>query len=370
MINSESLIILNAVPGLGPVRIRQLVDRFGSACAVFRQSKNALIEEGGLPADVAEKVANGRHDDFLHQEMDLVRKHCATVITIADEAYPNLLKEITDPPTVLYVYGSGLVESECAVAMVGSRHSSVYGLTVAENFSSQLAQLGIAIVSGLAKGIDTAAHRGALRVGGRTLAVLGCGLTHIYPPENEKLFHRIAENGAVLSEFPMTMPPMPYHFPRRNRIVSGLSLGVVVVEASEKSGALITSRFAMEQGREVFAIPGQIGLLQTRGVHRLIQQGAKLVVSVEDILEELKVPLTASVRRVDGEKAGEIKNGNNLSDEENFIYTHIGVSPVAIDSLMETCRRSLEHIFRVLFHLELKGLIRQMPGCLVVRRKM
>ena len=368
MTESEALIVLNSIPGLGPVRIRRLVDHFGFPSAVFRQNPASLAAAGNFPAEVAEEILHQNGGNFLRQEMELIQKYRVRVMTFLDDDYPALLKQIADPPAVLYLRGSWSKDMECAVAVVGSRHASVYGLTVAEDFAGKLTQLGITIVSGLAKGIDAAAHRGTLRAGGKTVAVMGCGLTHVYPPDHEKLFHQIAESGAVVSEFPMTTPPLPYHFPRRNRIVSGLSLGVVVVEASAKSGALITSRCAMEQGREVFAVPGQVGA-NTQGVHRLIQDGAKLVTSVDDILEEIRVPLTAFVRDGGPPKSSDTKNRIDLSDEENLVYTHIGIAPVNIDSLIEKCGRSLAQLSRILFELELKGLVRQMPGCLVVRSK-
>ena len=249
-----------------------------------------------------------------------------------------------------------------SIAVVGPRLASMYGLSVAEKFSSQLSEAGITIVSGLAKGVDTSAHRGALKAKGKTVAVLGCGLAEMYPPENARLAQEIAQNGAVVSEFPMTMPPIKYNFPQRNRIISGLSLGVIVAEASHKSGALITSRFALEQGREVFAVPGKVDNPNAAGVNNLIKQGAKLIMSVEDVLEELVVhlkPYTMKSVPTEAEAPAALKS---LTEEEREVSLCLGKQPSHIDQIASACGRSMDWLGSKLLSLELKGIVKQLPG--------
>ncbi len=277
------------------------------------------------------------------------------------------MNEIPDAPVVLYYKGSLIPADEAAVAIVGSRRASLYGLSLAEKFARRLAELGIAVISGLARGIDTAAHRGCLQASGRTLAILGCGLMHVYPKENKGLMENIEKQGAVISEFPMRTLAFAYNFPRRNRIISGLSLGVLVVEASLRSGALVTSRCALEQGREVFAIPGQIDHPNTFGTHRLIKEGAKLVNCVEDILEELKLPLESFLFKLkamhsENAVAAAENSPEDLSEEESKIYRAITQQPIYIDELATQWNRSVAEMTGILLTLELKRYVKQLPG--------
>ena len=275
------------------------------------------------------------------------------ILRVHDAGYPSLLKEIATAPAELYLKGS---LPACAyLAVVGSRDASAYGLRIAQRLSRELAEAGFCIVSGLARGIDAAAHRGALEGKGKTVAVLGSGLSELYPPENCRLGEEILEKGgALISEFPPTYPVLPENFPRRNRIISGLSLGVVVVEADEKSGALITANFAMEQGREVFACPGPMDSTLSRGCHRLIQQGAKLVVETADIFEELKIPLVHHFS-----KEPEIPA---LDPKETKLYRQLSDEPLSVDLLAQNCELPVQEVLSTLLQLELKQLVRAYPG--------
>lgn len=286
-------------------------------------------------------------------------KEKVEILRIDGAGYPSLLKEIATPPAELYLKGK-LPTSAC-LAIVGSRRASAYGLRIAERLARELTEAGLCIVSGLARGIDTAAHRGALSGKGETIAVLGNGLSDPYPPENRRLGEEILEKGgALVSEFPMTYPVLPENFPRRNRIISGLSLGVVVVEADEKSGALITANFAAEQGREVFACPGPMDSVLSRGCHRLIQQGAKLVMEAADIFEELKLPLVHQLS-----KESKLPD---LDQKEAKVYQHLSDEPLSIDLLAERSELPVQEALSTLLQLELKQLVRSHPGKRFVRR--
>ena len=278
------LLALNMVEGLGSIKISQLLKHFNKAENIFSVPVKELEHISGIGAKIAGRIKDFNWQD-LDKELELVRKHKIEVVTIADSDYPESLRQIPDPPLVLYFKGKS-DWTGFNFAIVGSRKASLYGLSVAEKFAQQLAALGVVIVSGMARGIDTASHKGALKAKGATLAVLGSGLLNIYPPENESLAEKIAESGAVISEFPLNTPPLRENFPRRNRIVSGLARGVLVVEAAERSGALITADLALDQGKDVFAVPGKVDSPTSLGANHLIKQGAKLVNSIEDILEE------------------------------------------------------------------------------------
>jgi DNA processing protein len=297
----------------------------------------------------------------MDNELKLIKKENVKVITIKDADYPVNLKEIHDPPAVLYVKGELKKEDKLSVAIVGSRRSSNYGRDTAERLARELAQLGITVVSGMARGIDTSAHNGALNSKGRTIAVLGSGLANIYPPENKALVYKIAESGAVISEFPMTMPPLAGNFPRRNRIISGLSLGTVVVEAAQKSGALITARCAYEQNREVFSVPGEAGRDTASGTNQLIKDGAKLVETATDILEELAVPIKDCL----------IKRSKvlpaDLKQEELKILQVLESGPMYVDKIAEESLISISGASSALTVLEIKGLIKRLPGNVFTR---
>ncbi len=369
MTQEQAMIVLNALPGFGSVRIRRLVDYFGSAQAVFKASASALRSSEILSAALIQKIFEFDRDNFLQNEYNLLQQNGTEVITIFDENYPLSLRGIHDPPVVLYVKGSLPADPGLAVGVVGSRNASVYGLNIAQKFSGQLAELGITVVSGLARGVDAAAHRGALRTGGQTLAVVGCGLSHIYPPENKELYFEIEHKGAIVSEFPMAMPPISFNFPARNRIISGLSLAVLVVEASLKSGALITSHFALEQGRDVFAVPGKIDSPNSQGVNQLIKEGAKLVTCFEDIIQELE----PHIRRNSVAAQKSVKNAvdsysrQDFSESEFALVEQLGHEPLYIDDLVSKVGQPHGEVSGILLKLELKKVVKQLPGKYFVR---
>lgn len=295
-------------------------------------------------------------------------------ISINDAEYPENLKTIHGPPKTLYVNGSFKEEDSNAVAIVGSRRASPYGLEMGEKIAYDLALRGITIVSGMARGIDSAAHRGALKAKGRTIAVMGSGHGHIYPPENKKLYEEVALAGAVVTEYEDDMPPLPNNFPARNRIISGLSLGLVVVEAARNSGALITADFALEQGRDVFAVPGKISSLTSEGTHELIKDGARLVQSAEDIMEELKLheikPLEGADRSIRNGKISKKTDAyiyNSLTIDERKIYKLLSDDPLYIDDIVKDSGVSLKTISKVLLNLEFKRLVKELPGKQFVR---
>ena len=277
---------LKSIDGIGNAAFQPLLNCFGSLEAVFSASIATLAAFPDINKKSAEAIVSFNHWDKILNQMDALNKAGVKIITCLDRCYPSRLQHIYDRPAFLYVLGD-LHPDDINIAIVGSRQASTYGKYTTERISRELAQEGVTIISGMARGIDSCAHRGALSAKGRTVAVLGCGLDVVYPPENQKLFAAIAETGALISEYPLGTQPLPYHFPSRNRIISGMSHGVLVVEAGEKSGSLITARLAMEQGREVFAIPGAIDSAFSRGANSLIKQGAKLIDSIDDILEEI-----------------------------------------------------------------------------------
>lgn len=288
-------------------------------------------------------------------------------LTLNSAGYPRLLGEIHGPPELLYVKGTLLEEDEAAVAIVGTRGATPYGLAIAGQLAEELAACGVTVVSGLAEGIDAAAHEGALKAGGRTIAVVGHGLARIYPSQHQKLSERIAESGCIVSEFPMEEKPNPWNFPKRNRIIAGLSLGTVVVEAPFKSGALITARFAMEQGREVFAVPGPVSSRQSEGTHALLKDGAKLVGRVEDILEELAPHLKDCLKRYQVPKGPSVPGTDvcfsDLSGEESQVFQAVPVgSGMGLEGIARATALQPARLLSVLTGLELKGLVRQAPG--------
>jgi len=297
-------------------------------------------------------------------------------ITIDDAEYPKNLRNIYNPPKQLYVNGTLLEQDEMAVALVGSRRATMYGLQMAEKLAFDLAVAGVTVVSGMAVGIDTAAHRGALRARGRTIAVLGSGHGNIYPPQNEKLYEEIAKTGAVVTEYEHDTEPFPFNFPARNRIISGLSLGVVVAEAARNSGALITADFAAEQGRTVFAVPGRISSSTSGGANELIKDGARLVQSVDDIMEELRLvemkTVPAEKKAVYTEKIEKKTRAyiyNSLTDDERMVYKALSDEPMHIDDLYKKTGLGPAKASKVLLNLELKKVIRELPGKQFVRKE-
>lgn len=366
----DSLLILNAVPGLSNAQIRKLVKHFGSAGHVLSLSETDFEVSQLAGFKAIGNILSFSKDSFLESEHELIRRNKVKIITIQDENYPQQLKMIPDAPVVLYMKGELPEDQPLAVSIVGSRKASIYGTTMAEQFSTRLSELGMTIVSGLARGIDTAAHKGALKANGATIAVLGSGLAHIYPTENRFLADQVVDHGAIISEFSMTTPPFAYNFPRRNRVVSGMSLGVIVIEAAKRSGALITANFALEQGREVFAVPGKIDSPTSGGVNNLIKQGAKLVTCVEDVLEELKTPLVDYINKQEPEiKVTQEREPKELTQEEQRIYRYTSERPIHIDELIENSGSYGSAIGSILLQLELKKLVKQLPGKLFVRKR-
>jgi len=341
----------NNIPGIGRVRLGQLESYFGSLEPAWKASPGEM-KRAGLDSAALRAIAQWHDKISPDDEMEKLERHHVKVLTCNDKDYPRRLKEIYDYPPVLYVKGSLLPEDEWCLAVVGTRRATVYGKQVTEEIVTDLARSKITIVSGLAKGIDTIAHRSALEAGGRTLAVFACGLDIVYPAENERLARDIMEHGALLSDYPLGAKPRAENFPRRNRILSGLSLGVLVTEADEDSGALITARDALEQDREVFAIPGSILSPASRGTNRLIQNGeAKLIRVHTDILEELN--LTTVARQM------EMRELLPESDTESLLISHLGAEPSHID---EVCQRSglpAATVSSTLAMMELKGLVKQ-----------
>ncbi len=372
MNESDALLILNAISGLGSIRIRKLMEKYGPASEILSLKRENFLTEKLIPLDVVENILQFPQQAFLEKEYAFLKKNDACFISLKDPFYPKKLLEIIDFPIILYVKGNCEKFKSLNLAIVGSRQASLYGTTMAAKFAEQLSELGLTIVSGMARGIDTYAHQGALKAGGSTIAVLGCGLNYIYPPENKELMEKITKQGAVISEFPMDVAPIAHNFPRRNRIISGLSLGVLVIEAALKSGALITADCALEQGREVFALPGKVDNLQSEGVHNLIKQGAKLVTRVEDILEELKNPMEeflggATIPRMESVELSVPET--NLPEHEQLIYSYLNDRPIHMDELKERCGLVISSLGSLLFKLELKKLIKQLPGKMFVRSK-
>ncbi|MBI2848037.1 MAG: DNA-protecting protein DprA [Chloroflexi bacterium] len=338
------------IPGIGPVRFNQLLKHFGSMADAW-QAGPAALKQAGLESHVIRSITTSRTKISLEAEMEKLDRFGIKALTWNDPDYPARLKEIYDYPPVLYVRGSLLPLDEWCVAVVGTRRATVYGRQVAEEIVSDLVRSKITIVSGLARGIDSVAHRAALEAGGRSLAIFACGLDIVYPGENAELARRIISQGALISEYAPGTKPRPDNFPRRNRIMSGLSLGVLVIEADETSGAIITAHLALEQNREVFAIPGSILSPASRGTNRLIQEGAKLVRDYRDILEELN--LTAVAHQI------EMKELIPPSETESRLLKQLGAEPVHID---EVCRASglpVSTVSSALAMMELKGMVKQ-----------
>lgn len=351
---------LKTVPGVGNRLFLNLIEHFKSPEKVFSAPRGELLKVEGVNDRLVSAIQRYKIPKEVQEDLALAQKNEAKIITFSDPDYPIFLRHIHDPPPVLYVYGR-LYPDSLNIAIVGSRNPTSYGRTVTERISSDLAQRGFTVVSGMARGIDAAAHIGALTAGGNTIAVLGSGLDTIYPAENKRLFYRIAESGAVISEFPFLTRPEAHNFPIRNRIISGLALGTVIVEATHKSGSLITARLAAEQGREVFAVPGSITSFKSMGTHRLIKQGAKLVEHMEDIVEELNLaqPIPSM-----GTKE---KPAIPLTPEEKKILNELSPYPIHIDKLVRHLSLSPAQVSGLLLQLELKGLVTQSPGKLFAR---
>jgi DNA processing protein len=366
---------LALVPGVGTAHFIRLLARFHTAREVLQASRGALEDVVG-PA-MARRISTYADAVDVDAQIRALQQHDAQLITLEDAAYPLLLAEVYDPPLALYVRGELSERDAHCVALVGTRRATPYGIRMAEKFGRELAARGITVVSGMASGIDTAAHRGALEAGGRTIAVLGCGVDVVYPEQNAELMQQIIQSGAVVSQYPMGMKPLGKNFPPRNRVISGLSLGVLIVEAPVKSGALITARHASEQGREVFAIPGEIGKNNSQGPHALIRDGAKLVETVDDVLVELNVPAqnrrTAPTAPPPSPAPAQQAAAPSLAPspsrppadipvQEADVLSVLSPNGSYVDEIAEACRISISEALRSLTVLELKGLVRQFSG--------
>lgn len=362
---AKELLEALALPGLGATTVRRLLRRFGSWPKARAASATELSELGLKPSAVR-AVMRGRPDHSPAEELARARAAGVRVIAWSDPEFPPGLRTDDHQPLLLYVKGDIRESDRLAVGIVGSRRASIYGRTHAERLAFELAQAGVTVVSGLALGIDTAAHQGALKGHGRTLAVLGNGLSGIYPPENDQLAREVAKSGALISELPMDAAPSAANFPQRNRIIAGMSVGVLVVEASRSSGALITARMANEMGRDVFAVPGDIGRPQTRGTHRLIRDGATLVESVEDILEALG-PLTAPLAVREDDAPLTDPRALALNPHERRLFDLLDSTPKDIDQLTRESNLSAGNAASILMVLELKHMATQLPGQRYVR---
>ena len=376
--NLKYWIALKSIDGIGNASFQPLLDHFGSPAAVFSTTVHNLSAIPGISKKSAAAIVSFKDWDKILLQMDALDKMGISVVTCLDELYPHNLLNIYDRPAFFYVLGR-LDDEDVPLAIVGSRNASTYGRYTTDRISRELALRGITIVSGMARGIDSCAHRGALAAKGRTIAVLGSGLDVIYPPENKKLFDAISSNGAVISEFPLGTQPLSYNFPARNRIISGLSYGVVVVEAGEKSGSLITAKLAMEQGREVFAIPGAIDSASSRGTNSLIKQGAKLVENIDDILEDILPQLEQSPAQpirckqeilfagADLTKAEQ--KVDSLSPIEQTILKGMSQEKMHADDIIAGTGLPVADVLSALITLELKEIIIQHPGKLFSLKK-
>jgi DNA processing protein len=346
-------VAFNRIQGVGRVRFSQLQSYFGDLKAAWQASPSGL-RAAGIDAKTVAAIVDARPTVSPDAEIELLERHGVKALTCNDPLFPARLKEIYDVPPLLYVRGTLCPDDEWAIAVVGTRGASIYGRQVTERLTADLVRNKITIVSGLARGIDTVAHRTALAAGGRTVAVLACGLDLVYPAENTKIAQAITHQGALVSEHPLGTRPKADHFPRRNRIMSGLSLGVVVTEADEGSGALITARLALEQNREVFAVPGSILSPASRGTNRLIQDGAKLVRNAQDVLEELNLSMIP--------RQLPLEETSPADETEALLLQHLRAEPVHIDEVCRLSRLPIATVSSTLAMLELKGVVRQLGG--------
>lgn len=369
MDSREALIALNLIEGIGPVRARSLLEHFGDATKILSASKSELLRVRNIGEDTAENIARWENSVDLAGELKRITDFGCHVLISSDDNYPALLREIYDPPLVLYVKGSLTSQDKNAVAMVGSRMTTHYGIETARKLGYQLAYTGVTVVSGGARGIDTAAHQGALSGKGRTIAVLGTGINLVAPPENAELFERITANGAIISQFPFNRPADKQSFPIRNRIVAGMTLGTVVVEANLTSGSLITANFATEYGRQVFAVPGRIDSPRSKGCHDLIKKGAKLCEGVEDILGEFEYLFPSSNKPASPGETG-VLPALELNENEQKIFVALkSDDEMSIDEIIRASGLPSSTVNVALFSLEMKRLVRQLPGKLFVKNR-
>lgn len=359
---SHYLIGLNLIRELTPRRMAILLDRFTSPQAIWEAPQKELAELPGF-SKAAPKIASSRSEEAIDRELARSEKLGIRILTILDPDYPSLLRQIEVPPAVLYLKGNQTIDTMRTITIVGTRRSSRYGRAVAERLACDLGDLGLVVVSGLALGIDSAAHRGALKAGAQTVAVLGSGFLHPYPASNRGLAERISDTGTLVSEYPLDTRPTKWSFPQRNRVLSGLSRGVIVVEAPQRSGALITARLALEQGREVFAVPGNVTSTASVGTNRLIKDGAKLVETVEDVLCEFP-DLSKLGKETKAKTKATIAA---LSESQQRVYDLIGLEPIHIDDIIALGDLTPTEAAHILLLLQMENLIQQVEGRRYIR---
>jgi DNA processing protein len=365
---------LKNTPGVGPYLFSQLLSTFGSPENVISASYTAITEVDGISHKTARNILEKKIGDREKRELETTLNNNCNIITFLDKTYPKLLKEIHDPPPLLYVAGK-LIEDSVSLAIVGSRSATSYGLKNASDIAFNLSLRGIEVVSGMARGIDTSAHTGAMKGNGRTIAVLGSGLGNIYPKENSDLAYKISETGAVISELPFYAPPEAHNFPLRNRIISGMCLGTVVIEAAKKSGSLITAKLALEHNREVFALPGSVASAKSSGTHNLLKQGARLVETADDILEEFPflshTNFSNNNSNIEKNLTNNRHHSNTIDDKNNHLeldFDELSVLkvldsyPVHIDEIQNKLSINMGKLSGILLNLELRGIIQQTPG--------
>jgi DNA processing protein len=356
---------LSLVPGVGPRTRRKLLEHFGSAGAVLAAAPSALREVEGIGPKITASIAAAEREIDAEAEIATCREHGIAILTEDHPQYPRMLREIPDPPGLLFVRGTLKPEDGLSIGIVGTRHATPYGLRQAARLAASLSRAGLTITSGLARGIDAAAHKATLEAGGRTLGVLASGVMNIYPPEHDRLAEEVVAQGALISEQPPRSPPLAGTFPQRNRLISGLSLGVIVIEAAERSGALITARHAMEQGRDVFAVPGNVESRSSRGCHRLLRDGAILVESADDVLETLG-PLVEAMPRDDGRTVhhpAELL----LNDLEQKVLDAIRSEATGMDEIVVRSGLPIAQVLSTISVLEMRHLIRRLSGTTVIR---
>jgi DNA processing protein len=348
-------VALSVLPDIGPVLSRKLLSLFKTPERIFGADIDELLSLEGIGISRAKSIKEFSQWDIVENQVKVSKNTGTSIVNLNSLSYPEMLREIADAPIVLYTKGNIQQQDRYAIAIVGSRKPSPYGTSVAESIAEELASMGFTIVSGMARGIDSISHKGALRAGGRTIAVLGSGLDIPYPSENRGLMDKIVGSGCVISEFPLGTPPDKENFPRRNRIISGLSLGILVVEATSDSGSLITAGYALEQGREVFAVPGNITSLASEGTNELIKKGAILTRKADDIIEELAPVLKGFIRSKEKSKI-------EITDEEHNLCNFLSGEPKHIDIISRECGLHTSKVLDLLLGLELKGAIRQTAG--------
>lgn len=368
MDSPEAFVALNLIDNVGPVRVRQLLEHFGDAPAILSATRSQLLQVSGVGEETAEAIAGWEKNVDLGAELKRIEEFGCQIVSQADEEYPQLLRQIYDPPVVLYVKGQLLAKDKNSVAMVGSRMTTHYGIEAARRLAYQLAYLGVTVVSGGARGIDSAAHQGALSSKGRTIAVLGTGINLVWPPENKELYERITDNGALVTQFPFNSPGTKQSFPIRNRLVAGMTLGTVVVEANLTSGALITANFANEYGRQVFAVPGRIDSPRSKGCHDLIKKGAKLCEGADDILSEFEYLFPPSNKPASPAETGTLP-ALELSENEQKVYDTLSEGQISIDEVIRKSGLPASAASVALLSLEMKRIIRQLPGKIFVKNQ-